>query len=214
MKLLFRQAQYIILIILLSFELFAANYYVSTTASGSGNASSWANKDDAATFNFSGLSAGDIVYIDGGASDSLLYDGVQILLEDVDGTSGSRITITRGVDAGHTGKPVFLYPNGISGDAGLQINNSSYITISYLQFMQKSGSNSGYQGINPHTCNNIIFTYNIVYHAYSKGMRIDYVDGMEISHNKFYGNIGSISGADTVYVKNTTGGSYLHIQKQ
>ena len=51
----------------------AANYYISTSASGTGSGDSWANKKDFKTLNTASLLPGDIVYIDGGTN-GLIYE--------------------------------------------------------------------------------------------------------------------------------------------
>ena len=53
-------------------NLYATNYYVSTSSSGSANASSWTNKQIYSSFNWSQVGDGDTVYVDGG-TDSLTY---------------------------------------------------------------------------------------------------------------------------------------------
>lgn len=68
----------ITLILLFTVQCFATNYYVSTTASGSGNASSWANADDWTSYIHAGsntiTAATDSVYA-GTYSAKYYWDG-------------------------------------------------------------------------------------------------------------------------------------------
>lgn len=95
-----------LLVLSFTVQSFAANWYLSTSASGNGSGSSWANADDWATFNHAGLNPGDVVYVDGGASDSLLYTGLTFNTA-ASGSAGNPIIYRRSSDAGHNGIPVF-----------------------------------------------------------------------------------------------------------
>ena len=86
--------KFIYLFFILTLNLFATNYYVSTASSGSANASSWANKQIYTSFNWSQVIGGDTVYVDGG-TDSLTYGTVYLYQK----RYASLIVVTKGKDA-------------------------------------------------------------------------------------------------------------------
>jgi len=129
---------FILLVLLLSNIAIGNNWYVSTSSSGNGSGNSWANKRIYTTFNWGNVVPGDVVYIDGG-SDSLTYSLNEYTLE-ATGAVGDHIIITKGIDAGHNGTPIFL---NAAVDM-LWFGNSSYLTVQYIKFKGKastSGSN-------------------------------------------------------------------------
>jgi len=92
-----------LIILLYCLQLNAANWYLSTSASGSGSGNSWTNAALYSSFNLASVNPGDVIYFDGGSS-GLTYGEWSIPR---DGSSGNPITITKGVDASHNGDVTF-----------------------------------------------------------------------------------------------------------
>ena len=131
----------------------AATWYVDSTAAGSHNGSSWANAWTSLS-QISGISAGDTVYISGGASGNSQTYSISSW-KPAAGTAGSPITYQIGQDPAHNGTATFsgsgTWFGGannviISGDAGngamhfsctgygtsANINGNSNLRISYV----------------------------------------------------------------------------------
>ena len=115
------------------FNAFAANHYVDKNAGGSNDGTSWANAwESFSAINWSSVNPGDNIYISGG-TDSTVYS--ETMTVNASGTPGHFITITKGTDAGHSGKVIFdglgtiQYGIVISKSAGL-----SYLKFSNLYF--------------------------------------------------------------------------------
>lgn len=111
----------------------AANWYVDNAVATSGNGQSWAGAFNSfSTISWSGISAGDTLYISGGTT-SKTYSSSLVIGKS--GTSSNRVTVRVGQDAGHTGTVIFdganiqVYQNYITidgrlnGVANLQIKN-------------------------------------------------------------------------------------------
>ncbi|MCU0590041.1 MAG: hypothetical protein MUC57_01025 [Desulfobacterales bacterium] len=104
---------------------FAANWYVDSSAQGASNGTSWSN----AWTNFSqitGVSGGDTIYISGGASGSSKTYSVSTVTP-IAGTPGKPVTYRIGQEASHNGTAIFNTTGGafvnkanvvVSGDAG------------------------------------------------------------------------------------------------
>src|SRR5664279_570057 len=96
------------LVSLFSFALFsaqAATWYVDSSVGTSGNGTSWATAWKALS-NVTGVSAGDTVYISGGASGSSQTYSLSSW-KPAGGSAGNRITYQIGQDAAHNGTASF-----------------------------------------------------------------------------------------------------------
>src|ERR1035437_3855323 len=118
-------------------NLYATNYYLSTASSGSGTGASWANAKAYKSFSFSSLGAGDIVYVDGG-TDSVTY-GLWTINKSV---SGGIITITRGLETGHNGKPIFALTSDGGNHTSFELTSCVNIKLSHLSFQWTLSSSS------------------------------------------------------------------------
>ena len=100
----------VLLFLLFSEITFGSSWYLST--SGSGNATSWANKRNWLNFNWSQVQPGDSVFFDGGP-DSLVYDSGSgySFNPEKGGTAQNKIIIVRGKETGHNGRPIFMGSN-------------------------------------------------------------------------------------------------------
>ena len=117
---------YLLLCIGLTIPAYASNYYVDKDAGGSNNGSSWTNAwESFSDINWSVIGPGDIVYISGGPSGKTYTSGLSI---GASGTSGSPVTITKGIDANHNGNVIL---SG-SGGTGITLNNHHDVVISNL----------------------------------------------------------------------------------
>ena len=113
-------------LIIISGRVEASNYYVDKDAGGSNNGSSWTNAwESFSDINWSVIGPGDIVYISGGPSGKTYTSGLSI---GASGTSGSPVTITKGIDANHNGNVIL---SG-SGGTGIILNNHHDVVISNL----------------------------------------------------------------------------------
>jgi hypothetical protein len=99
----------VILFLLLSLQLFAADWYIDKNASGSNNGSNWANAWQSFTsINWNSIQPGDFIYISGGTDSTVYTSGMTV---GKNGTAGHPITITIGkyapVSTGHSGRVIF-----------------------------------------------------------------------------------------------------------
>jgi len=120
----------IIFVFILPSIIYGSNWYISTSSSGNGSGDSWANKHKFSNFDWSQVSDGDTVYLDGGV-DSVVYNINQYEI-DTHGTVASPITITKGIDAGHNGKAVFL--NTSPDYLGMTLSNISNTVFYNLEW--------------------------------------------------------------------------------
>jgi hypothetical protein len=102
-------------------------WYVGLTTSGNGNALSWTNKHRISDFNWSLPQPGDIIYLDGGATDSSINYSLANITLTTKGTLANPITITNGVDVGHNGQVVFK--KTASADNLFTFDSGCYYTI-------------------------------------------------------------------------------------
>lgn len=128
-----------ILILLLSVNLFAANWYVDNAATGSNNGTSWTNAwTSLSAINWASISAGDYIYISGGSS-SKTY--AETLTPQCIGTKANLITIIAGKysssPSGHSGTPIIQHVlfNEYAG------TNPAYIRIKGFEIT--GGDNGG-----------------------------------------------------------------------
>lgn len=127
-----------LMILLLSIKIFATPYYVNL--SGTGGGTSWATAKAYTSFSFSSLVAGDIVYVDGGA-DSVTY-GLWTINKSV---SGGIITITRGLETGHNGKPIFRLASDGGDHTSFELTSCVNIKLSHLSIKWNLGETSSTQ---------------------------------------------------------------------
>ena len=107
--------------------LWATNYYVDNSAAGSNNGTSWVNAwESFAAINWSNIQPGDIIYISGGSSSKTYNDNIVV---NASGSSGSPITIMKGIDAGYNGEVII---QGSGSGNGISIFDKQWITVRNL----------------------------------------------------------------------------------
>jgi hypothetical protein len=121
------------LIVLLSYQLFATDWYVDNTATGLNNGTSWTNAwESFADINWASIGVGDDIYISGG-TDSLTYTGT--LYPDCKGTATNWCNILPGsyssLPSGHSGKVIFDGANQTTD--GIILSNGGSGKPSYLK---------------------------------------------------------------------------------
>jgi hypothetical protein len=106
-----------------------ANWYVDNAATGANNGKSWANgwtSFSRIVWGAGGVSAGDTLYISGGAVSKTYYES---LVQGIAGISGARITISVGQDSGHNGKVIIDGQN--TRTKGVALASYSTLTGNY-----------------------------------------------------------------------------------
>jgi hypothetical protein len=154
---------FILFILLLPILVYGKNWYVSNTTNGNGNADSWANAKRWTDLNTGNLAAGDTVWFDGG-TDSLEYNSTATWFISCSGNISEHIVFTRGVSAGHNGKPIITgttqYP--------FYLQSNSYVEISYLKFYPNTNWNR--VGVYGGNANNIFILHNEFDFTYGHGI--------------------------------------------
>ncbi len=168
----------------------AAAWYVDNSVASSGDGQSWTTAwKNISNINWSSVSAGDTVYISGGASSQTYNEN---LGTPKSGTSGNPVTISVGQDAGHNGTVIFN-PTGtwlsgnmsyvnITGNVGgaqhIQVNVTgaklawtssgtvSSVHLSYISFPNMSGGFRFYDGS---TATNLEMDHCYIYKVNSNG---------------------------------------------
>lgn len=102
---------------------FGATWFVDSRATGLGNGTSWANAWTNVS-NISGVTAGDKVYISGGASGSSQTYTLSAAWNPPSGSARNRITYQIGQDSAHNGLAIF---NG--GGGATWLGSPSYVNI-------------------------------------------------------------------------------------
>jgi hypothetical protein len=112
----------------------AANFYVDSGVSSSGNGTSWSNAwKNFSNINWNSIEPGDTIYISGGSSSKTYRETLEI---EKSGTSGNPITITRGVDQGHDGTPII--DGQQSRSAGVLSDGRNHVRIKNLSIRNHS----------------------------------------------------------------------------
>ena len=109
------------------FSAFGTNFYIDNNANGSNNGTSWVNAwESFSSINWGSIQPGDIIFISGGTSSKTYNSGLTV---NASGSSGSPITITKGIDSGHNGEVIL---QGSYSGTGVNIIDESYIKVSNL----------------------------------------------------------------------------------
>lgn len=215
------------LLFLTSHSASAANWYIDSAASTSGNGQSWSSAFK--TFSaipWSSISAGDTIYISGGTT-SKTYSSSLVVGKS--GTSSNRITIRVGQDAGHTGTVILDGANiqvmqnyitidgGMNGVANLKIKNVTNSSKDNAWAVEANGSTGlilKYVGIS--NCNNgVNLTYGINYEVSNSTISVRGDAGIRgiVSsgswdankiHDNFLESLFNGGGPDTIQVGNGT----------
>ena len=122
----------ILFVFFLPIFIYSNNWHVSTSLSGNGSGDSWANVARFSNFNWAQVGAGDTVWMDGG-SDSLIYN-INNYNWNLQGSVNSRIVVTKGIDTGHNGIPMFRKTNNAT-IIGVDLGNTSNVTFQNLHFI-------------------------------------------------------------------------------
>ncbi len=216
-----------LLVSLFSFAVFsahAASWYVDSSVATSGNGTSWAAAWKALS-NITGVSAGDTVYISGGASGGSQTYSVSSW-KPASGGAGNPITYQIGQDSAHNGTAVFsgsgtwfggannVIISGNAGDgamhfslsgysAGVNNNSTTGLRISYVNLGSSLGDGVDGQGVTAFE-----FDHNYCYilgtqdHFLSCGFSDPTFDGTRIHDNTIFvpKQANSANGADAFQI--------------
>jgi hypothetical protein len=117
----------ILILLIISSNLFATNWYVDKYATGSANGTSWANAWTTPwSISWASIQPGDFIFLSGG-TDSVVYQATDITFGK-SGTPGHLITLSKGRDAGHNGKVILQGNSNVSGEA-IVTTGRNYIRI-------------------------------------------------------------------------------------
>lgn len=120
----------------LSSSAVSSNYYVDKNASGNNSGTSWVDAwETFSAISWENIKPGDVIYISGD-NDSLVYNEKLDIL--VSGTSGNPITITSGIDNGHSGKVIIDVNKNFAN--ALEITGEEYIIVSNLHLRNANDS--------------------------------------------------------------------------
>jgi parallel beta-helix repeat protein len=151
-------------------KLTAGIFYVDKDAVGTNAGTSWQNAWGSFTdINWNVISPGDIIYISGGVISKTYYEFIHIP-DGISGTDGNPITITKGFDSGHSGI-VILDGVNIPNAAAVEINNSSFITVSNLDLRHWLDYPADRGTIGVFESDHIIIENNIIL-GWSQGIKI------------------------------------------
>ncbi len=222
-----RGAKRVLAGILFSFAFFsvhAATWYVDGTAAGSHNGTSWANAWTGLS-QVSGVSAGDTVYISGGASGGSQTYSVSSW-KPAGGSSGHPITYQIGQDAAHNGTAIFsgsgtwfggannVVISGNAGDGAMHFSLSGYsaavnnggtagLRISYVNLGSSLGDGVDGQGVTAFEFDhNYCYIVGTVDHFLSCGFTDPAFDGTRIHDNTVFvpKQANSANGADAFQI--------------
>jgi len=125
-----------LLVLFMTYSLFATDHYVDKNANGTNGGTSWTNAwESFSDINWGSVNPGDIIYVSGG-TDSTVYDtdgggGGNAILSvlNIQGTAENRITIRNSWDAGHNGRAILEATGTIpTRDCIYMGGNNSYST--------------------------------------------------------------------------------------
>ena len=175
----------------------ASNWYVDPLAAGSNSGASWTNAwPSFSTINWGSINPGDTIYLSGGVT-SQQYNAQ--LTVSKSGSSGGRITISVGQDAGHNG--TVIIDGGAIGGSRDGINFRNY---NYLNF---EGNYGGKRHLLIQNTNGCISNYGNNGGSASGGhhVHIEYVEcsgtyeGLIVTHGAGDGGWRSITITSTMY---------------
>jgi parallel beta-helix repeat protein len=148
---------------------------VDNAASGANNGTDWNNAwESLSAINWSKISSGDTIYISGGRSSKTYKETLDVSKS---GSSSNRLTITKGVDAGHNGEVIL--DGQLIGSPMIDLSSRDYVTVSHLTV-----TNQGKYGIYLRYCNNTIVDNCTVKHVQRCGVRVANSTNCVVSNNK------------------------------
>ena len=165
----------LVLFLFLSLPLYATDYYVDNAVSGSNNSgTSWENAwTSFAAIGWNLIQPGDIVYISGGTTSKTYYE---TLKPRKSGTSGHRITVTKGLIAEHNGEVIIDAQNSRNFCINLY-PGPDYLTVSYITI-----KNAADYGIRCEKTNYVTLDHITYHNSNTIGMRIVFNDNLTISY--------------------------------
>jgi hypothetical protein len=157
-------------------------YYVDKYAIGNGNGSSWTNAANSiSALNWSSIHGGDTVYVSGG-TDSVTYGRTQLSGK---GDNTGIIVLTKGWEAGHNGKVIFLAQD-TSHDYTFQFtNNCTNIKITGLTLKWTGMVTGNTEEVIVIEASSYIYIDNCDIHSNGKayGILADHSDFISITNN-------------------------------